>query len=112
MTGYGSAERDGLRIEIRSVNGRYLELKIRQPFGGEVEARLRKRLERVFGRGRVDVSVAYESPAGGELGSLGIDADQIARLAQAMDELAEVQPQLTAPNQLEVLDFLMRRASP
>jgi uncharacterized protein (TIGR00255 family) len=111
MTGYGSAEQDGLRIEVRSVNARYLELKIRQPFGAAQESRLRKRLERSFGRGRVDVSVQYSAPTDGQLAAYGVAPSDFAELGAALSEIAKAAPDLTAPNQLEVLDFLMRRAS-
>lgn len=111
MTGYGTAELDGLRIELRSVNARYLELKIRQPFGAAQESRLRKRLQRSFGRGRVDVSVHYELPSAGQLGGFGVSSQDMLALGAALSEIAKVQPGMGPPNQLEVLDFLMRKAA-
>jgi uncharacterized protein (TIGR00255 family) len=98
-------------MELRSVNGRYLEVKIRQPFGASVESRLRKRLERAFGRGRVDLSVSYQASSGGELESFGVAAEDVASVVEALRSVADVAPQLGQPNQLEVLEFLIRRAS-
>ena len=63
MTGFGLAERAWsehaatVRVELRSVNARFLELKLRQPFGVATEHALRKQVERQLGRGRVDVGI-------------------------------------------------------
>src|SRR5688500_7862191 len=65
MTGFGAASRpfvgpDGpslCQIEIRSVNARFLELKIRQPYGPRGEQELRALVEARLGRGRVELSV-------------------------------------------------------
>ena len=66
MTGFAQAriERDGrsLRINLRSVNHRFLDLHIRMPDGFEVfEARIRQAIRNVLRRGHVDVNVYYES---------------------------------------------------
>jgi uncharacterized protein (TIGR00255 family) len=65
MTGYGQGEksRDGFRvtIEIRSVNHRYCDLKVRMP--GELaplESDIRQRVQQKVQRGRVDLTVSLE----------------------------------------------------
>jgi uncharacterized protein (TIGR00255 family) len=68
MTGFAQAriERDGwsLRINLRSVNHRFLDLHLRMPDGFEVfESRIRQALRNRIRRGHVDVNVYYE-PAG------------------------------------------------
>jgi uncharacterized protein (TIGR00255 family) len=68
MTGFAQAriERDGwsLRINLRSVNHRFLDLHLRMPDGFEVfESRIRQALRNRLRRGHVDVNVYYE-PAG------------------------------------------------
>ncbi len=68
MTGFAQAriERDGwsLRINLRSVNHRFLDLHVRMPDGFEVfESRIRQALRNRLRRGHVDVNVYYE-PAG------------------------------------------------
>ena len=98
-------------MELRSVNGRFLEVKIKQPFGASVESRLRKRLERAFGRGRVDLSVSYQPPGSSELESFGVAADEVTALIDALRRVSEVAPELSAPNQLDVLEFLARRTA-
>ena len=68
MTGFAQArlERDGrsLRINLRSVNHRFLDLHLRMPDGFEVfESRARQAIRNRLRRGHVDVNVYYE-PAG------------------------------------------------
>jgi uncharacterized protein (TIGR00255 family) len=68
MTGYAQArvEQDGwaLRISLRSVNHRFLDLHLRMPDGFEVfEPRIRQAVRDRLRRGHVDVTVHYE-PAG------------------------------------------------
>ena len=68
MTGFAQAriDRDGrsLRINLRSVNHRFLDLHLRMPDGFEVfESRARQAIRNRLRRGHVDVNVYYE-PAG------------------------------------------------
>ena len=68
MTGFAQAhvDREGcaLRINLRSVNHRFLDLHLRMPDGFEVfEARIRQAIRNSLRRGHVDVNVYYE-PAG------------------------------------------------
>ncbi len=65
MTGYGEAERDlepgGLRVEIRTVNNRYLNVQFRAPPGMERhQRRVERALKEHFARGQVIVSVALD----------------------------------------------------
>ncbi len=64
MTGFGRAsiERDGTRVvvEIRALNQRFLELKLNLPRGwGEHESDIRKVIQGVVSRGRVEVFVRH-----------------------------------------------------
>ncbi|PRQ06383.1 YicC family protein [Enhygromyxa salina] len=119
MTGFGVSDRPwterGVRVhvELRSVNARYLELKLRQPFGVAVEHRLRRAVEAQLGRGRVDVSVRVEGA--GELlddplAAVGIERQQVASLLRALgslaDEAARVSVQVSPPTSLDLLRFL------
>ncbi|HEU4401988.1 MAG TPA: YicC/YloC family endoribonuclease [Candidatus Polarisedimenticolia bacterium] len=66
MTGFGrgTAERDGVRLEVelKGVNHRFLDLKLKlPPEMGTVEAALRARVQEVSGRGRIDLSVSLAS---------------------------------------------------
>ena len=70
MTGFGRAiaEQDGTRViaEVRALNQRFFELKLAVPRGwGEHEAEIRKTVQNVVARGRVEIfikSVALKPP--------------------------------------------------
>ena len=65
MTGYGESERDlepgQLRVEVRTVNNRYLNVQFRAPPGLErYQRRLERSLKDHFARGRVTVNVVLD----------------------------------------------------
>jgi len=132
MTGFGSAERSWtlddpagaprrVTAEVRSVNARFLELKIRQPFGAAAEAALRRRLEKRLGRGRVELRVSVETEAlasasdsGGALGSFGLAQQRLITAARAVAQVREIASsdvELSPVSPLELLTFAMGRAS-
>ena len=62
MTGFGQAERAfetmEVSVEVRTLNGRYLDMKLRLPHGARfLEARMRQVVREKLGRGRVDLSL-------------------------------------------------------
>lgn len=70
MTGYGkgraSAGGETLGAEVRSVNGKGLEVRLRVPQDlAELEASLRERVSSQVSRGRVDVAIAFDRQTGG-----------------------------------------------
>jgi uncharacterized protein (TIGR00255 family) len=70
MTGFaqGRVEHDGaaVRINLRSVNHRFLDLHLRMPDGFEVfESRIRQGIRNRLRRGHVDVNVYYEAVGSG-----------------------------------------------
>jgi uncharacterized protein (TIGR00255 family) len=90
MTGYAAQEGAdesgrGWSWELRSVNGRGLDLRLRLPDGlGALEAPLRTRLSQVVGRGNVTLSLRLTQGRGAVTGGLdpaALDA-AFARLAQ------------------------------
>src|SRR5262245_43328693 len=74
MTGFGSgaAERDGVRfeVEIKGVNNRFLDSRVRLPaeFAG-LEAERKQRIQARVARGRVDaaIGITSERPEGGRV---------------------------------------------
>lgn len=123
MTGYGAASqawdapgrgRVRVDVEARSVNGRFLEIKLRQPFGTPLEPKLRAVIERHVGRGRVEVSVFVRRDAATDtendpLAGLGLDAQEVATVAAAAAETRRIATEagleVLAPTSLEVLRF-------
>ena len=62
MTGFGSAERGGFRVELRSLNHRYLEMFVRVPSGlSSHEMRMREMIKNSIARGKVDVFVTLSA---------------------------------------------------
>lgn len=91
MTGFaslrGGADGSGWMWEIRSVNGKGLDLRLRLPEGIEgLEPALRARLSALVARGSVSVSLRLTRGAGGE--ALRVNA---AGLAAALAALAQVE---------------------
>lgn len=120
MTGFGVADRSwperGLRVrvELRSVNARFLEIKLRQPFGVAVEHDLRRGVEARSSRGRVDVSVRTEGAgevADDPLLAVGIEYGRIEPVLGALAKLADAAYQasfqVSHPTSLELLRFLL-----
>jgi uncharacterized protein (TIGR00255 family) len=119
MTGFGSARRrwsspDGplsVHVELRSVNARFLELKLRHPFGAALDHELRTRLGGRVGRGRVELAVVLrrvtDDAAG--LARLGVDPAALSEVLAAVADLqrtASNQLELSPPTALEILRFL------
>ncbi len=127
MTGFGSATRawrgpEGPRsvvVEIRSVNGRHLEVRIRQPFAPALEHELRTRVSGRLGRGRVDLMVtlrgldgAVDADRSDPLAAIGIDSaalDAVVRASVvAAERAARAKLEVVPPTSLQLLEFAMR----
>ncbi len=62
MTGFGTAEKDDFRVEIRSVNHRFMDISIKLSlFLSEHEIPLRKMLKERFSRGKFDVLISTKN---------------------------------------------------
>lgn len=93
MTGFGRASltRDGIAFEIeaRSVNHRYLDVRVRLPrLLASLEADVRARIQQRFGRGKIDVTVS--SPEGAAPSPrLEVDLDAAHEYVRAAARLRE-----------------------
>ena len=68
MTGFGSAEGSGCKVEIRSLNQRYLEIYIKAPaFLNQFDVLLRNFLKTRFKRGKIDVNIIITEEAGADI---------------------------------------------
>ncbi len=87
MTGFGQAEEKGVRVEVRSVNHRYLDPRFRIPvFINPYEITLRNMIKERFARGRFDVTIALTDKADVKL---SINRGLAANLFQALLGLQE-----------------------
>jgi uncharacterized protein (TIGR00255 family) len=67
MTGFGSAEREGCRIEVRSVNHRFLDISMRSPaFLNQLEISFRNTVKEYFSRGKIDITITISEHAATE----------------------------------------------
>ncbi|MGO9953071.1 MAG: YicC/YloC family endoribonuclease, partial [Dissulfurispiraceae bacterium] len=59
MTGYGSAEKEGFKVEVRSLNHKYNDVSVKMPsFLMEHEIAIRRSIKEAFERGKIDVAVS------------------------------------------------------
>jgi uncharacterized protein (TIGR00255 family) len=89
MTGYGEARLSesgfNLRVAIRSVNHRFLDLHLRMPEGFEpIEPRIRKVVRQRLRRGHLDITVRHEL-AGSS--AISVNEDVAAAYLDAVDAL-------------------------
>src|SRR5271163_840103 len=103
MTGYAQAHATesgfGLRVSVRSVNHRFLDLHLRVPEGFEpIEPRIRQIIRERVRRGHLDVTLHYDlaGPA-----AVGVNREVAAAYLQAVNDLRrdfdiETQPDLAA----------------
>ena len=82
MTGFGESEHDigagRIRVEIRTVNNRYLNVQFRAPAGLERHYRkLERALRDHFARGQVNVIISLDSgPTNGEAPQVQVDVER------------------------------------
>jgi uncharacterized protein (TIGR00255 family) len=93
MTGFGrdrfEVEGAAFDVEVRSVNHRYLDVRVRLPRPlAAFEAELRTRVQSRFDRGKVDLSVQMPS-AGGAAQDVEVDLEAVARYLEAAATLRE-----------------------
>lgn len=92
MTGFGRGESgNGTRVwsvEVRGVNNRYLDIKIKLPRGYAVlEDRIRSYMGEFFQRGRVDLAVVVNGDFS-DLVEVNVNHDLALRYKQALTEIA------------------------
>ncbi len=87
MTGFGAAERNGFRVEVRSLNHRFLDISVRTPAAlSRHEMPIRDALQKRFDRGKFDVYVSTSGP--GEL-RFNLNAGMAREVRRALGELGE-----------------------
>ncbi|SMQ62303.1 TIGR00255 family protein [Devosia lucknowensis] len=90
MTGFARAERQAgpvrIRIEIKSVNGRGLDMRLRLPPGLDaVDIPLRQALSRALNRGSLNLALTLDRTGGA--GTVRINNQALAGVLAALDEL-------------------------
>jgi uncharacterized protein (TIGR00255 family) len=105
MTGFAQArvEREGsaVRINLRSVNHRFLDLHLRMPDGFEVyESRIRQAIRNRLRRGHVDVNIYYEA---GGTGAIEVNHEIAESYLKAVERLRKEFSVKTEPDLVSLL---------
>ncbi|NLM46979.1 MAG: YicC family protein [Firmicutes bacterium] len=109
MTGYGQAEstageKNYFKVELRSVNHRYLDINIRMPREIQaLEEKVRRRLQQFLSRGRVEVNIAW-NPEEAEAVNVVLDRKLLFAYRKALAEMQDICGVHDAP----VLEILAR----
>lgn len=97
MTGFGSAEGTGCRVEVRSINHRFMDVYFKTPsFLNQLEMPLRTVLKERFSRGKFDVSVIVSLTAATDF---TINSEAVRKLSTTFREL---QRELSLPGELDI----------
>ena len=95
MTGYGQAENDAddiirIKVEIRSVNHRYLDISIRMPREIQtLEERIRRRVQQKLGRGRVEIYISWHDESDTAV-NVSVDKPLVQAYQRALEEIREL----------------------
>lgn len=109
MTGYGQAEsvpgeKNYFKVELRSVNHRYLDINIRMPREIQaLEEKVRRRLQQVLSRGRVEVNITWNAEDA-EAVNVVLDRKLLFAYRKALAEMQDICGVKDAP----VLEILTR----
>ncbi len=105
MTGYGSASRDEplpVHVELRGVNGRFLDLTVRMPDElRPFETVVRDRVRRAVERGKVECRITLDRDRAPQLDAP--DPDVLARLVNHIEALRRAMPDTTPPSVTDLL---------
>jgi uncharacterized protein (TIGR00255 family) len=97
MTGFGSVENIGFRVEIRSVNHRFIDIAIKMPpYMTQYEIPLRNILKGKFHRGRFDVSISTNDHKARQL---IINKELASNIYTALQDL---QKELSIPGEINI----------
>jgi len=97
MTGYGAAERKGFKVEVRSLNHRYVDVNVKMPsFLMEHEIPVRNLIKDRFARGKFDVTISLTDKR-----QVKVRANkELAR--DIYDTILDLQKSLSIPGSLDI----------
>lgn len=88
MTGYGSHERQGLKIEIRSVNNKFFEINMRgAKFFLKYEPFFRNQLKERFSRGFFEINLNLMNGQLGAFNELHVDNSSVANIVTMLKKI-------------------------
>jgi len=97
MTGFGSAEKNGYRVEIRSLNHKFLDIFIKAPVSlNQFETEFRSAIKERFSRGKFDISISASEHVQADL---EINTEFVGKIYSALKRLQE---RLSIPGELDI----------
>lgn len=118
MTGFGQAEKTTsqgtFRVELRSVNGRYLEIQLRQPRSfSNLEQKIRKAISEEVSRGSVSATISCDQED--VKGSLTWDKPSVENYLRIFNEIKEnygLEGGVSLSHLLQFSDFVKTESTP
>lgn len=101
MTGIGSAEKNGYKIEIRSLNHRFLDITVKSPSSlAHLDMQFRTLLKERLSRGKIDVAVTVSGQATPDF---RVNTSMAGKICSAFETL---QKELALPGRIEIATML------
>ncbi|MCE5312922.1 MAG: YicC family protein [Nitrospiraceae bacterium] len=99
MTGYGAAEKNGIKVEVRSLNHKFIEIYAKMPSQlNAYDLEIRKLVKTRFQRGKFDLSVAFTS---GRAPQVRVNKELARNIHSAFSELKN---EMSIPGEINI-DF-------
>jgi uncharacterized protein (TIGR00255 family) len=97
MTGFGSAEKNGYRVEIRSLNSRFLDIHIKAPsILSQFDIPFRNQVKERFARGKFDVSISLSENISADF---KVNSEIAGKLYAAFKDMQET---LSIPGEIDI----------
>ncbi len=97
MTGFGSSEKGGFKVEIRSLNHRFIDISLKiPPYLSQFDIALRNVIKEKFHRGKFDVTISLN---GQQLMQFNINREMARKIYST---LLELQKEFSIPGQIEI----------
>ncbi len=97
MTGFGSGEKGGFKVEIRSLNHRFIDISLKiPPYLSQFDIALRNVIKEKFHRGKFDVTISLN---GQQLMQFNINREMARKIYST---LLELQKEFSIPGQIEI----------
>ena len=110
MTGFGVAENNNFRVEIRSVNHRFIDISIKTPpFMNQYDITLRNILKERFQRGKFDITVLMSNHSSAQLILNKKIAKDIYNALQILQKELSIPGQITIDTIMEYRDLISEK---
>ena len=110
MTGFGIAENNNFKVEIRSVNHRFIDISIKTPpYMSQYDIPLRNILKEKFQRGKFDITVSMSNHNSAQLNLNKKLAKDIYNTLQNLQKELSIPGQITIDTLIEYRDLISEK---